>query len=298
VVNYLFIDGDAIAYMAGFRNEERCYVTYYEDDQHFHNKDWGNITQRDVIRELEVLFDKKIDKNKIEFSMYKNVGPLSHALHSAKLMLNRVIERCLPDGGDFEIYLTSADKSNFRFELATIEPYKGNRKVENKPKQLEEIREYLVDKWNAKVISGMEADDQLTIEHHKHWNDSVVATHDKDLKTSCQRIYDLRKDRHLLLTKEDNLRYFYGQILSGDSGDNIPGLKRWMKPRSCGPKRIEKLLRGLGENEKIYYEKIRAFYIKNVGKEEDIIKLEERVLEIANLLYMRRTENDKWEIPK
>ena len=61
---------------------------------------------------------------------------------------------------DVKLYLTGG--GNFRFDIATVKPYKGNRKQE-KPFYLPSVRKYLETKWGAVVVEGMEADDALCI---------------------------------------------------------------------------------------------------------------------------------------
>jgi len=61
---------------------------------------------------------------------------------------------------DFQLYLTG--KTNFRNDIATTAPYKGNRPTE-KPKHMGFIRAALEGDWGAIVSVDEEADDAIAI---------------------------------------------------------------------------------------------------------------------------------------
>jgi hypothetical protein len=113
--------------------------------------------------------------------------------------------------------------SNFRYAVATILPYKGNRTGVERPTHYDQIRQFLVEVYDAKLSSGMEADDAIGLAHDPE--EDVIATVDKDLNcipglhwnwmsNSCFYISELEADRN-----------FFKQMLIGDLGtDNILGL--------------------------------------------------------------------------
>lgn len=129
------------------------------------------------------------------------------------------------------LYLTGDDKSNFRFRVATIRPYKGHRGTD-KPFWYEHIRRYLQDQYKAEVVYGMEADDALGIEQCRRESaqlepgNSVICSVDKDLDMIPGYHYnELKSERgNYFISELDGLRNFYTQLLTGDSTDNIPGL--------------------------------------------------------------------------
>ena len=83
------------------------------------------------------------------------------ALRTMSSLLQDLLLFDLTDNMEWEIFLTG--KKNFRHEYAVTVPYKGNRKDVKKPKHLQAIRQYLVDKWEATVSDGQEADDDIAI---------------------------------------------------------------------------------------------------------------------------------------
>lgn len=144
---------------------------------------------------------------------------------------------------DYEIFLTDTNReANFRDKLATIQPYKGNRKGE-KPRWLGPIRDYLVDVHGAVVVSGIEADDELG---KRQTDDTMIVTIDKDLLMIPGRHYNFKTDRvwvaydpgQLLLKSKRNakgilrhnltgvgFKWLCAQCFLGDKVDNIPGLR-------------------------------------------------------------------------
>jgi len=133
----------------------------------------------------------------------------------------------------YQLYLTSDDKSNFRFDVATILPYKGHRSTD-KPFWYEQIRRYLVHEWKAEIVFGMEADDALGIEQcAKNWYmgleqeyRTIICSVDKDLDTiPGLHFNELHPEKGVYEISEiDAQRNFFNQLLCGDRTDNIPGL--------------------------------------------------------------------------
>lgn len=150
---------------------------------------------------------------------------------------------------EYEMYLTSQDKSNFRFKLAKTRPYKGYRDKKKKPTYLKPIRDYLIADYGAQVVSGMEADDALGIRQTEllkdnDFRDVILISDDKDLHQIVGLHGDFKgnitecKDNlgHLDLVQRPNkrwvlkgtgLRFFYAQVLMGDRCDDVPGLHRY-----------------------------------------------------------------------
>lgn len=207
----------------------------------------------------------------------------------------------------YTLYLTSDDKSNFRFDVATIKPYKGHRKSK-KPYYYEKIREFLVEKRGAEVVYTIEADDMLSIEqmedrddaitcHHnysipapdedsiKHFSNTVICSRDKDLLMVPGYHYIWaaggQKERKLWWQDEDEaLKCFYRQLLTGDTVDNIPGL--------YGVGNSSKHLRSFDDmdSELQYFAAVKVQYEKRFGAYWWQFLKENSVL-----LWMLRTEN-------
>lgn len=208
------------------------------------------------------------------------------------------------NASSYQLYLTSNDRSNFRFDIATVKPYKGTRS-QPKPFHYYNTRAYL-ESLGAIVVSGMEADDMLAIEATKDLDNTVIVTRDKDLRqVPCWHYgWEMGLQPEFFMQKVDEigqieleknkikgtgLKFFYSQLITGDTVDNIPGLPRG------GPSLAYKLLANTNTEGEMF-EAVREAYR---GKYED--EWEERLLEQAYLLYMiREKEGDfikMWNMP-
>lgn len=137
------------------------------------------------------------------------------------------IRNLLKDVGadNFSLYLTG--KGNFRFETATILPYKGQRDKSHRPKQYAALREYLLSVWDAKLVQGMEADDACGIDAYRQkdlGNEYVVCSIDKDLLMLEGKHFNYKRKEFYEVDETQAWQTFYLQTLTGDSSDNIPGL--------------------------------------------------------------------------
>jgi len=172
-------------------------------------------------------------------------------------------------------------KNNFRYEIATTFPYKGNRVDKPKPKHLAFLRSHLVKEWDASISEGEEADDTIAIEATKLGDNCVIVSLDKDLDQIVGWHYNFVKRLGYYITPEEALVKLYTQMLTGDAADNIKGLFR------VGPVKAAKII-GDTTNELELYNKVLEAY------EGDA----ERVLENAQLLFLRRYEGQIWNPPQ
>ena len=153
--------------------------------------------------------------------------PESHTLHSCKQFINQMLEETGAD--TYKIYLTG--KGNFRYKVR--EDYKANRKGADKPVHYQLVRDYLVKKFKAQVVDGMEADDALALGQQ---SDTAIASIDKDLLMVEGRHYKYGKCTWQDVTAKQGEYVFYKQMLTGDRVDNITGI------RGLGEKKASKLL--------------------------------------------------------
>lgn len=136
---------------------------------------------------------------------------------------------------------------NFRDEVAEKKVYKGTRKAE-KPFHYDNLTAYMLATYDCRVAVGMEADDLLSIDQWarvKEGNlDTIICSRDKDLRITpgmhfgwpCGKQLqfgparvselgelELRGGKKLVGT---GLKFFYSQLITGDTVDNVPGLPR------------------------------------------------------------------------
>lgn len=179
---------------------------------------------------------------------------------------------------DYDAFITG--KTNFRFETATTHPYKGNRKLSEKPPHYAALRDKLV-ALGATISENQEADDDVGIMSTKY--EGWIVHVDKDLDQLPGWHYNPVKEEEYFVTKEQGLKSFYTQLLTGDRIDNIVGLY------GIGPVKAKKLLTGC-ETEQQLYEAVIAAYAAHGEKPE-------RVLENGQLLWLSRFEGQRWGPP-
>lgn len=176
-------------------------------------------------------------------------------------LLRKMVDEKIQDivekaGANEWVGYLSDSASNFRLDVATILPYKGNRSGNEKPPRYQMLRDYLLDNYpdNVSLVTGMEADDQLAIDQYEDYSRSYAARVDhytadpvsfsNNTKDYCNTIIcTIDKDLEMVpgwhyrwakgsspevgpwfQTEIGGLRCFYKQLLTGDNVDNIKGL--------------------------------------------------------------------------
>lgn len=195
-------------------------------------------------------------------------------------LLDYILEQCLdfPTPDQYVVFLTG--RGNFRNDVAKSHIYKGNRKNVDKPIHLSHVRQYAIEKFNAIVSEGEEADDLIAIAATQIGPSAIVASIDKDMMQIPCKHYNFGRDKWYTVNEWDGLKFFYTQILTGDTADNIIGLHR------VGPKTAEKMLDGATTEQEMFRRCVEAY-----GGDTD------RVVENARLLWLRREEGELWQPP-
>jgi hypothetical protein len=294
------IDGDVVAYMAGFASQSCWYRCIYAD------VDEPDETGTYLTKRKDEFDEFVLGLKGIPCLTDKKLIPGTKKL--AELCVNQLIENILRNtqASDYKLFLTSNDKSNFRYKIAKTKEYKGNRKAA-KPHHYGYIRDYLWKVWGAKVIYGQEADDALGIEqinitskdingcnHGKGcdsvqrtnagvWASSIICSIDKDLRMIPGFHYNIKNSELSFVTEDEAMRFFWKQMLMGDTVDNIPGVPKIGKKKSADLIDACNSLEACKETVKMTYEK---YY----GEE-----WHDKYQEMGNLLWIRREENQYFE---
>lgn len=211
----------------------------------------------------------------------------------------------------FSIFLSG--ENNFRYSV--YPEYKANR-TQPKPRHLLACKQYLIDKYNAEVSDGCEADDLLGIEqckalsskdHFPAYEDysaeTIICSLDKDLRMIPGNHYSFEisgtsslgkkwvKPAELVTVSPDQaIRNFYYQVLVGDSTDNIKGVK------GIGPKKANYIL----DDAVIDWEvdggrmPLEYYYLAAVEGE---FSTQEELIMTGQCLWIFRKPNDVWRIP-
>ena len=173
-----------------------------------------------------------------------------------KLEIRRQIDTTMLDieGQTFASKMRVAIKGwgNFRKDLYPA--YKSNRVTKDDLKEyLTYGHEYMKTKWEGVQADGMEADDLVAIWAYEARDMEipfVICGIDKDLKQIPGNHYNYHKSIHEFIDDDTAYYNLMLQCLTGDSGDNIPGIK------GIGPKKAERILAGVAPDR--YWDRIRA----------------------------------------
>lgn len=204
----LLVDVDVLVYEAAFSAQRTLYK--WQGRVYQNAAEWKADVEK---RKLNV----KEEREKRE--SYIEVLPENVAEQSADKKLKDIIEAA---GGGKSTLIMSGDH-NYREEYAVTKKYKGNRDAVEKPRHYQHIRSYYIEKHGCEVTSGIEADDAIGIEITRN-AEAVVCSIDKDLNQLPGRHYDWNKKLRYMVDKINGHRWFWTQMLTGDSTDNIPGL--------------------------------------------------------------------------
>ena len=187
-----------------------------------------------VIINKIALIDADKYKHKVAYRMYQALMDEGE-LH-CKSLLNDKIESYLSYEvfnrfkADAYVFCFSAPSSKiFRNAIAQEKEYKGNRGkgtdpyfYTNKWDDMAYVFEYINDRYETLYMDDLEADDILAMVQNEH---TFIYSEDKDLKQVPGWHWDSEKNKIIAVDETDGLRSLALQLLKGDSGDNIPGLK-------------------------------------------------------------------------
>lgn len=225
----------------------------------------------------------------------KEVQPVSFALGNVKTTI-AAIEGVVGEFSRF--YLTG--RHNFREQIATLLPYKGQRSEFDRPTHYQAIRTYLEEVWKAEVVHNQEADDAIGIEATRinsqegNKEAAVIVSIDKDLDMIEGFHYNWVNGAKYKISKDQALRNFYKQMLVGDRVDNIPGVK------GVGDVTAERIL-GDATKESALFDIVRNYYHKTYPKgyelDGKVVDVDKALLEIGQLLYIRKQEGEIWQFP-
>lgn len=201
------------------------------------------------------------------------------ALHNVKTVLEAVNEKF--DGSKAMYFIDG--KGNFRHELATLKPYKGNRDKTHKPKYFTEIKDYLINQWGAREILDIETDDALGITQcAAPSGTTVIVTTDKDLQMIPGYNYNWVKDELIFVEQDQADLMLFWQMMVGDTSDNIPGIDR------VGEKTATKIIESLDGNLDKVRNHVVGLYQKQYGD-----MWAAAYEEVGNLLWMQREPNQR-----
>lgn len=229
---------------------------------------------------------------RVAFLAQRDGETLDEACVGARASLQSIINEV---GDEGHIYLTDS-ASNFRIaEASSAYPYKGNRSDAERPELLGAIKDWMIEEYDAELQVGQEADDALSIAACTQGHG--IATIDKDLDGCPGWHYNWVRDTIYHVTEEEADRFFYTQMLTGDSTDNIPGLFK-----RTGKKAMAKIKEPLQEitDTAEMYAYVKQVYLDAVtekGMSSDDSDVTRWLLTQGRCLWMRREEGQLWDAP-
>ena len=231
-----------------------------------------------------------------------------------------------------------SEGGNYRLKVASVKKYKGQR-MTDKPRWFPHIRDYLYEHWDATPVEGREADDELSIKqryYNAQGTKSCIASRDKDLRIVPGWHYSWACGEHqpekpLYLVSElgelwpvwkegkrgptlaklggCGLKFFYAQMIMGDTADNIPGAPR------KGASYAYQAINDCTDETEMYAAVVEAYYsaYKCYGGKGGTLnpfiqytdwrgglkrkRVEDVIREMGILLHMQKEEGEMWQHP-
>jgi hypothetical protein len=194
----------------------------------------------------------------------------------------------------------SGSHKGHRYAVARVKPYQGQRANSRRPENWGFLRDVLgadSSPFPTEFTATAEADDLFGKYAWANHADTVIYTQDKDMRMLPGLHLDwVDHGQHVVHPGVDvrfngqqfGVKWFWLQMLQGDTADNIPGLPKYMhndKPKLIGPKTAALMLSGDSPHHEVVAELYKGYYDKRWLVE---------MMEQAVLLWMRR-DPDKWD---
>jgi hypothetical protein len=195
----------------------------------------------------------------------------------------------------------SASHKGHRYAISRVKQYQGKRSG-NKPRNWQVMRELIEHDTRSIVTDTLEADDLFHVNSVRLGFDNVaILTQDKDMRMvpgwhlnwESHALVHVRPDTWAFEVdgKVFGRKWFWLQMLQGDTADNVPGLTRCLiggKFKLCGEVTAAKLLAN-ADSEFAAADIVAKQYLATYG-EKSIADGVVALLEQACLLWMRRSD--------
>lgn len=213
----------------------------------------------------------------------------------------------LTNSTEARLHLTAAGGfKGGRSLYPSFKPYQGQRAGKGKPNLLEPLRELLgtpqavemglPEEWYVNLNRYWEADDTCMMDAYVLKDRGIIVSDDKDLRLTPYPYFE--KSLSSISTIKDRLgfvsesttggsypighgtKYFWLQMLMGDSADNIRGIDK-LDGRNCGKAAAMRFIQDETDENEIANKVLWAY-----------AKINQDALAEAQLLWMRRHESD------
>lgn len=212
-------------------------------------------------------------------SMLYRIAATTNSDSQAQSTFDLALKAVMRDTNSSKGYVAVKGKGNFRHDIT--DDYKANRnKYEMDPKVkdlLNNLYEYC---WATDCVpsDGCEADDLVSIwatEATEAGDSWVIAHVDKDIDMIPGWHWNFNKQNLYHIDEETGHYLLCKQLLTGDSSDNIQGLK------GIGPKTAEKILDGVDQSDMMDV-------VRSTWRDKHPREWKEKLDLCFNLIYMRR----------
>lgn len=149
----LILDGDSIAFRCSAAGEERFIKVTHQPTMI--TKEFKHRTE---FKEKMQARGKQITDDYI-IEDCQEPEPISFVINTINKHIDNIAKEVKPD----EIKIFAGEISNFRLDLPLPKKYKGNRTSSMRPIHLQEAKNHLVKKYEAKQSFGYETDDSCAI---------------------------------------------------------------------------------------------------------------------------------------
>lgn len=233
------IDGDLLAYAAGFASNRMLYGIADTSGKVIAVP--GAIVNKAAAKDAVADMDKKEEESGSHIR-YKVISqaqeePVSYAVYTMKKVLEN-IAGTLRSSEFREIIILTGDTENFRKKINPN--YKISRKDSRKPAHLDDLKKYLKDRRRCVESAGCEADDYAGpagVSCRLDGDIPVYVTKDKDWKQLWGWHYNWHSRTLEFVSIVEAMNFLFSQIIQGDAVDDIKGIPKY------GPKRADKALK-------------------------------------------------------
>ena len=224
------------------------------------------------------------------------VEPAKHAFYNINSMFRYCLKMSETD--NYKGFLTASDKSNFRFQL--FPEYKANRKDARRPFYYNEIRDFLVKRWSAEIVSGLEADDACSVTQCAYnpfgfdpeAGTSIVWSFDKDFNNIPGWHGNFVTKEIYYISPLEALKHFYLQILTGDNSDGIPRVRKGWRQKEA-----EQAINYCTTEEQMLDIVYNVIYTLNIDRPNNREETHKDIYIRGNLVWLRRNWKEVWTPP-
>ena len=207
-----------------------------------------------------------------------------------RIVLTRM--RCGAESVTLHLSASGCTKAH-RYLIATVKPYQGQRNAARKPKNWAYLREVLEHyegpRFKPKVWVTREADDGMA--YCAYLQHIAISTRDKDMRMlpglhvnwMTYQLTEVPPGAWDVIGEDGDqygLKWFYLQLLQGDTADNISGVPR-LFGSTCGDARAAKYLATAPDRDEAY-DRVQAAYAEFYKE-----AWPDALIEQAGLLWLR-----------